>query len=300
MIIRTSTALATAVLALAGPFATGPAHAQAGSAPGGTRDLLSRAAVARAFDSDQEVRRDAGAGDGDLALSACTGETRLRDLVGHRDRIVHATFEGRVGDDSAPFDMSEQVAGRPSVAKAAASYRSIVREVRACQDVPEGHWYYGRAHRWSTDAGTATWMLAFNGDGTRAGGYVVLTADTFVGAIEVSAPRGPPAGVEARALGRAASSLRLAHEGPPRAALVSCAGTPHSGEGTTVGPKTRIALAMVAMATWVTLVDAAFDREWPDGDATWWAVYLSGFAVIGAAWIGLDAVLRARREHRER
>lgn len=190
MIIRPTTALATAVLAFAATLTTGPALAQPQADTVSTHDLLGAEAVARALDSDQPVTRDAGRGDGDLALSACTGEMRLRDLVGRHDPIVHATFEGSThGED--PFRASEQVAGRSSVAQAAASYRRVVREVRACQDVPEGHWYYGRAHRWSTDAGTATWMLAFNGDGTRAGGYVALTADTLVGVVEVSAPVGP-------------------------------------------------------------------------------------------------------------
>jgi hypothetical protein len=190
MIIRPTSAIATAVLALAATLTTGPALAAPQADTVSTHDLLGADAVARALDSDQPVTRDAGRGDGDLALSACTGEMGLRDLVGRHDPIVHATFEGSTQGDE-QVRASEQVAGRPSVAKAAASYRSILREVRACQDVPAGHWYYGRAHRWSTDAGTATWMLAFDGDGTRAGGYVVLTADTRVGVVEVSAPVGP-------------------------------------------------------------------------------------------------------------
>lgn len=67
----------------------------------------------------------------------------------------------------------------------------------------------------------------------------------------------------------------------------------------TVGRKTRLALAMVAMATWVTLVNAAFDGHWPDKSAAWWAIYLAGFVVIGVVWIALDAVLRSRQQHRE-
>jgi hypothetical protein len=193
MITRpTATLAALAAAALTATLTAGAASAQqADRTPAGGHDLLSRADVAGAFDSAGPVSRHAGAGDGGLGLSPCTGQTRMRDVVGTHDRIFHSIFDGRIGERGARFGVSEQIAGRASAAKAATSYRDIVRQVRDCQTVPEGHWYFGRVHRVSTDTGRAIWMPTFNGDGTRAGGYAVLVDGTHVGVVDVDAPSNP-------------------------------------------------------------------------------------------------------------
>lgn len=202
MITRPTTALAAlAATALAGVLGAGPALAQAAApSPVRTGDVLHRADVADAFHAAQPVSRRVGTGDGQQALSACTGETRMRDVVGRHDRILHGLFTGQIGDGGAPFDVSEQIAGRASAAKATASYRTIVRQVRACQDVPEGHWYFGRVHRVGTGTGRGIWMPTFNGDGTRSGGYAVLVDGARVGVVDVNATGGP------RRVGRLADS----------------------------------------------------------------------------------------------
>ena len=62
-----------------------------------------------------------------------------------------------------------------------------------------------------------------------------------------------------------------------------------------MGRAMRALLAGVAVALWMALTDAAFDREWPSRSITWWAVYVSGFVVIYGGVAVIESIVDARR-----
>ena len=180
---RCTTAVAATLLAVG--LGLLPAAAHAGDQERvRARDLLSRSDVAGAFGAPRMVDREVGRGDAGLALSACTGETRFRDTVGARDRIFHTTFRVALGSTRRAFDVTEQIAGRGTRRKAASTYRSVLRQVEECRHEPAGHWRYGRVHRVTDGLAKAAWMPAIDGDGRRAGGYVVVVSGRHVGVVE--------------------------------------------------------------------------------------------------------------------
>lgn len=150
-------------------------------------DLLTRFSVASAYETQRPVSRSAGRGGSAYALSACTGETNLRDVVGRGGRILHAELHGRYGDRDRRFGVVEQAVGRPGARKAGATYRTILHLVSECRHQPAGHWHYGPRHLVLSDFGVATWMASIDGDGSRSGGYVVVRTGNRVAVVEALA-----------------------------------------------------------------------------------------------------------------
>lgn len=136
-------------------------------------DLLHPIDIAEWFVVYGTVTSHVGPGDDRYGLSACTGQTRMSDAVGDDANLFFGVFSGQDGADGKRFTMPQHVADQATVARAIATYRNIVGQVQACQHEPAGHWYYGAAHHLNTSVGTVTWMVTFDGDGTRAGGIAV-------------------------------------------------------------------------------------------------------------------------------
>ncbi len=177
-----------ASLALASPQASGVAQTGAQTAKQASvqmDDLLHPVDIAYAFAVKHTVTSRVGGRDGGYGLSACTGETRLSDIVGNRADMYHGTFTGRINGKK-KFSVIQQVADQASISRATRKYHTIVRLVSACQHEISGHWYYGRAYHVTTRAGTATWMVTYNGDGTRNGGEVLARSGRHLAVVEVA------------------------------------------------------------------------------------------------------------------
>ena len=169
-------------LAAGGQALGAPAPARtAAHAPVRMDDLLHPADVAGAFGVRGDVTSRVGS-DGDSALSACTGETSMRDVVGPDAHLFHGVFRGRA--PGAGLLVLQQAADQATTARATMTYRSIVGQLRACQHEPAGHWRYGAAHVVSTGAGTATWMATTDGDGTADGGVVIARSGRHLSVVE--------------------------------------------------------------------------------------------------------------------
>jgi hypothetical protein len=146
-------------------------------------DLLHPVDISYTFAVIHAITSRVGGLDGGYGLSACTGETRTSDVVGSRADLDHGLFTGRI-NGGARFRVVEHVAGQATATRAAKKYHTIVRKVSACQDEPVGHWRYGRAYHVSTDAGTATWMVAYTGAGARDGGVIVARSGRHLAVVE--------------------------------------------------------------------------------------------------------------------
>jgi hypothetical protein len=188
----------TAVLALAGAALTAglavPLGAQAATAGPdvGMDNLLHPVDIAETLVVPGTVTSRVGAGDGSLGLSACTGEARMRHVVGPQANRYFGLFTGRVGQSGEKVSVVQHAADEPTVTEVRGKYRKIVGMLTTCQQEPSGHWRYGRAHHVTTGSGTATWMVARNGDGTRAGGVVVARSARHLGVVAADCPCSAP------------------------------------------------------------------------------------------------------------
>lgn len=147
-------------------------------------DLLHPVDVAGAFAVAGTTTSRVGAGNGDFGLSGCTGETRTSDVVGSGAHLFHEVVTGAVGGGGSRFTVQQHVADQRSSARAATTYRALLRAVRECQHEPAGHWRYGATHRLTTGAGTATWMSTIDGDGSRVGGVLVARSGRHLAVVE--------------------------------------------------------------------------------------------------------------------
>lgn len=114
-----------------------------------------------------DIATKLGTGEGEFALSACTGEERLSDIVPEGTRMVHGTWLGDGGDIAT--ELAVEVANAPQSVRLASR---VTQELTACQHEPAGHWRYGQIQHVAVSAGvSADWMAVFNGsdDGTARG-----------------------------------------------------------------------------------------------------------------------------------
>lgn len=198
MIRSTSTRVKRVALALAGvsTLAFGLAantHADGGDQPRTSAtpatmvwldDLLHPLNIVDAFMVYSDVTSRVGSGDGGQGLSGCTGEERMRDVVGRGAHIYHGVFSGRAGKAGTKFTIAELIADQGTVAQAKHKYATIVRQVRVCQHEPAGHWHYGVAHQDTTSVASTTWMTTFVGNGHRAGGIIVAQTGHHLAVVE--------------------------------------------------------------------------------------------------------------------
>lgn len=134
---------------------------------------------------------------GKQALSACTGELTMRGLTRGHARYASVTWSGGVSGM-----LTESIAQAADRAHARRFGRRLERQIGSCADEPAGHWFYGKAHPLRTDAGVATWRLTWNGDGSRAGGVVVLHSGKRVGVVELDGAISNQMGVVVKQLAR--------------------------------------------------------------------------------------------------
>jgi len=124
--------------------------------------------------SARRVLSDVVPANGRFGLSACSGESTMRDYAGQDADVTGAGFTVRAVGSGVRSSISQNVAGVSDSAQALATYNSLVKEERSCQHEPAGHWRYGAAHTLSFQGGAATWMRSFSGDsGTPDGGVIV-------------------------------------------------------------------------------------------------------------------------------
>lgn len=109
-----------------------------------------------------------GTGGGGFALSACTGEEQLSDIVPEGTRIAHGLWRG-AGGDVATEQAVEVGSPEQSVRLASRTFE----ELTACQREPAGHWRYGLDQSFTIKRLRiyGDWMSVFNGsaDGTGLG-----------------------------------------------------------------------------------------------------------------------------------
>lgn len=168
-----------------------PSHAAARQADVQRQDLLRPDDVAAALEA-RRISSTTGRGSGDWALSACTGETSMRDVAGRDVRLLHAELSGRLRDSGASFEVVQHLAGEPTARRAGDVHHDIAGLLEDCRHEPRGHWRYGRVHRISTDAGVATWMAAIDGDGTPDGGILVARSGRHLAVVEAMSPGSRP------------------------------------------------------------------------------------------------------------
>jgi hypothetical protein len=114
------------------------------------------------------------------ALSACTGEQRMAQLLPGSATVLRGYYRGRAHGARVEAD---EVAGDHA---GLAAYRKVVRELRGCQSEPAMHWHYGKLHRDDIGAGRAIWMVTVDGDGHRDGGVVAAWSHRHLAVAEVS------------------------------------------------------------------------------------------------------------------
>lgn len=131
---------------------------------------------------------------GKQALSACSGEETMRTLTkGKATAYADVTWTFDTQDTM----LTESVADGAAVTSAASYEKQLNRLVADCQDEPAGHWYYGKGHAITVQAGEGTWYPSFNGDGKAAGGVAVIRSGHRFGIVELSGqPSDDPGYVE--------------------------------------------------------------------------------------------------------
>lgn len=152
----------------------------------GTGSLLNAKDVA-ANGYGGEVAPKLGKGEGGLALSACTGEERLSDIVPEGASMVHGTLLGDGGDVA--HELAVEAANATQSVRLASR---VFEELTACQQEPAGHWRYGQDQqvKVSKDV-SADWMSVFNGNengagtGPACGGIAVAVNGARLAVIEV-------------------------------------------------------------------------------------------------------------------
>lgn len=128
---------------------------------------------------------------GKQALSACSGEETMRALTkGKASAYADVTWNFDTRDSL----LTESVADGSTGASAASYEKRLNTLVRGCQDEPDGHWYYGKAHKLTVKAGEGSWYPAFNGDGQVAGGVAVIRSGHRFGIVELSGQPGDDPG----------------------------------------------------------------------------------------------------------
>ncbi|WP_316522033.1 hypothetical protein [Kitasatospora brasiliensis] len=126
-------------------------------------------------------------------LSACSGETTMRDLT-KGTATGYASVTWTLDTDGR---LRESAASAPTGTSADTWEQQLVGLVQECQNEPAGHWYYGATHTLATTGGTAHWYLAYNGDGSASGGAAVLRSGDKVAVVELTGrPTDTPAQVE--------------------------------------------------------------------------------------------------------
>ncbi|MFJ9626231.1 hypothetical protein ACIRU8_00900 [Streptomyces sp. NPDC101175] len=142
---------------------------------------------------------------GKQALSACSGEQTMRALTKGK-AAAYADVAWRFDSDGT--SLTESAAEGSTAASATTYEKQLNAVVRDCQDEPAGHWYYGKAHTITVQAGAGTWYSSYNGDGKVAGGVAVIRSGQKVGIVELtgqpSDDAGYMAGIAAGALNRLA------------------------------------------------------------------------------------------------
>ncbi|MER6421752.1 hypothetical protein [Streptomyces sp. NPDC001137] len=143
---------------------------------------------------------------GKQALSACSGEETMRELTkGKAAAYAEVTW----AFDTKGTSLTESAADGSTDTSAASYKKQLDKLVRACQDEPQGHWYYGKGHAITVKAGEGSWYPAFNGDGKVAGGVAVIRSGHRFGIVELTGqPSDDPGYVEGIA---AAAVNRLSH-----------------------------------------------------------------------------------------
>lgn len=148
------------------------------------RDLLHRIDVMDAFHVNGRLTSHEGSGDGAYALTACSNELQMRDVVGHDANRFYSVFIGTEGEVGRTFLMPQHIADQATVELAIRAYNTIDPLLRACQHEPAGHWHYGIVHYYNTGPGLAMWMIAIDGDGTRNGGVILARAGRHVAVVD--------------------------------------------------------------------------------------------------------------------
>ncbi|MEV7281865.1 hypothetical protein [Streptomyces sp. NPDC093111] len=140
---------------------------------------------------------------GRQALSACSGETTMRDLTKAK-ATAYASVNWTLAKDGM---LTESAASAPTKTTAATWEKQLVALVQDCQDEPAGHWRYGAAHTVTTTGGTARWYASYNGDGAVSGGVAVLRSGTRIAVVELTGRPAPTsfAGIATAALNRLSS-----------------------------------------------------------------------------------------------
>ncbi|MEU8757773.1 hypothetical protein [Streptomyces sp. NPDC048659] len=124
---------------------------------------------------------------GRQGLSACSGETTMRDLTKGKAG-AYASVNWTLAKDAM---LTESAASAATKTAATAWEKQLVALVQDCQDEPAGHWYYGPAHTLTGTGGTARWYTSYNGDGAVSGGVAVLRSGTKVAVVELTGRPGP-------------------------------------------------------------------------------------------------------------
>lgn len=124
--------------------------------------------------SARRVLSDVIAANGRFGLSACSGESTMRDYAGAYADVTGAGFSVRGVGRGARFSITQNVAGLSNSERAVTTYHSLVKDERTCQHQPAGHWRYGKGHTLSFQGGKATWMRSFAGDHLKADGGVIV------------------------------------------------------------------------------------------------------------------------------
>lgn len=122
---------------------------------------------------------------GGLGLSACAGETTMRDLTNAK-----ATGYASINWNFNPGNtLLTESAAEGATDKAATTYEKQLNDiVRSCQaqNEPAGHWYYGPAHAFTVTGGEGHWYPSYNGDGAVGGGIAVVRSGNRVATVEIS------------------------------------------------------------------------------------------------------------------
>ncbi|KOV39070.1 hypothetical protein ADK60_00855 [Streptomyces sp. XY431] len=138
---------------------------------------------------------------GRQGLSACSGETTMRDLT-KGSATAYASVTWTLDTNGL---LIESAASAPTGTAATAWEQQLVALVQDCQDEPAGHWHYGAAHTLTAAGGTARWYPSYNGDGAASGGVAVLRSGTRVALVEVTGAAASVEGITTAALKRLAS-----------------------------------------------------------------------------------------------
>jgi hypothetical protein len=195
----------------AAPRVSGSALPTAAVGPVTTANLLGPAAFGAAGITARIHTRDRF-GDGAYANSACTGEKTLTQTLGGPGAHFRGLMTGTRTDPDDPtvaVDSADQIAREvaaeaqsPALAQNFAQ-RLLLEEV-PCQDMPPGHWVYGKTTTLEPAPGlSASWMGAYRGtlntSGTApegeepCGGVAVLRSGTHYAVLEVDACLGTAA-----------------------------------------------------------------------------------------------------------